>query len=333
MIQLDHIGLAASSPSGLNRFRTLEATLQQIKTLGFDMVEISYVPYGLLINGELRQAALADFAAVLRNAGLRFSMHGLMRLNLAFDPRIDLCKQVMRAEIDICRAIGAGVLVYHSGLQALDALRHGLRRYPFSGDELAQGAKQEVHAFKEIAPYAADAGVIVGMENGDSHLWEHALLTRFGLPRQMLLQHHARLRIEPIVQQLEQIDHPNVGLTLDFAHLWIAANDMGFDYLASVAAATPWVKHLHMSDNFGRLDYGFDHEPDRWALGEADMHMPPGFGSIPLAEAFAALPEYRGDAILEIEKGFLDDAVSGRDHVLRLAHTDRVAHQGILSIS
>lgn len=96
-------------------------------------------------------------------------------------------------------------------------------------------------------------------------MWEHALLNRFGLPRQALLQHHARLRIEPIVQQLEQIDHPNIALTLDFAHLWIAANDLDSDYLASVKAAARWVKHLHLSDNFGRLDHGFNHELDRWA--------------------------------------------------------------------
>ena len=291
MIQLKHIGISVSSPSGPNRFKQLEKSLEYAKALGFDRVEVSYVPYALLINGEVRPSALMDFVAVLKNAGLRYSMHGLMRLNLAFDPRVELCKKILRSEIDICQAIGAGVLVYHSGLQALDALRHGLRRYPFSGNELALGAKQEVQAFKEIGPYAADAGVIVGMENGDSHQWEHTLLSPHGLPRQALLQHHARLKIEPIVRQLEQINHPNIALTLDFAHLWIAANDMEFDYFDGIRAAAPWVKHLHMSDNFGRLDHGFDYEPDRWALGEADMHMPPGLGSVPLHEALAQLPD------------------------------------------
>ncbi|MEZ4836432.1 MAG: TIM barrel protein [Caldilineaceae bacterium] len=99
-------------------------------------------------------------------------------------------------------------------------------------------------------------------------------MTRFGLPREALLKHHARLQITPIVRQLEAIDHPSVGMTLDIAHLHIAAHDMGFDYLDAVAEAAPWVVHLHANDNYGRLDTGFDSEPERWPYGEADIHLP-----------------------------------------------------------
>ena len=95
-------------------------------------------------------------------------------------------------------------------------------------------------------------------------------------------------------------------MTLDIAHLHIAAHDLGFDYLEAVAQAAPWVGHLHANDNFGRLDQGYDHEVDRWAYGEADIHLPPGWGSIPYADVFARLPDYRGDLILEIKPGFAD---------------------------
>ncbi|MCC6170337.1 MAG: sugar phosphate isomerase/epimerase [Caldilineaceae bacterium] len=132
------------------------------------------------------------------------------------------------------------------------------------------------------------------------------MLAHIGLPRAALSAHHARLHIFPIVRQLEVIDHPAVGMTLEIAHLHIAAHDMGFDYLNAVAEAAPWVRHLHANDNFGRLDTGFDGEPDRWPYGEADIHLPPGWGSIPYAEVFARLPEYAGDLILEIKSGFAD---------------------------
>ncbi len=202
------------------------------------------------------------------------------------------------------------VVVYHSGLQALDAARFGVRRKLFSEYELLIGAEQEVAALRELAPFAADAGVIIGIENGDPHQWEHNVIAQFGLPRQALLQHHARLQTAPMVRQLEQIDHPNVGITLDVGHLYIAANDLGFDYLAAVSEAAPWVKHLHVSDNFGKLDHGFDSEPERWAFGEADIHVPPGWGSIPYAEVFTRLEnqtsDFQGDLILEIESGFAD---------------------------
>jgi sugar phosphate isomerase/epimerase len=112
--------------------------------------------------------------------------------------------------------------------------------------------------------------------------------------------------IPPIVRQLEAIDDPAVGMTLDIAHLHIAAHDLGFDYLQAVEQAAPWVRHLHANDNFGRLDWGFDNESDRWPYGEADIHLPPGWGSIPYGEVFARLNGYQGDLILEIKSGFAD---------------------------
>lgn len=305
-MHVHHFGLSINSPPGLDRFAQLERALQFARALGYTMVELNPAPYALIINGEINRNALADFVAVLRNFDLRYSLHGLLRLNLAYDPRHELCKQIMACQIEICRAAKITMLVYHSGLQALDELRYGRRSTPLSEDDLKAGAAREVHAFKQLAPLAADAGVTIGMENGDPHLWEYVVLERHGLPRAALTHHHARLRIEPIVQQLEAIDHLSIGLTLDVAHLFIAAHELNFDYLRAVEVAAPWVRHLHINDNFGRLDAGVDQEPDRWAYGEADLHLPPGWGCIPFRDVFARLVSYSGDLILEIKPGFAD---------------------------
>jgi sugar phosphate isomerase/epimerase len=40
--------------------------------------------------------------------------------------------------------------------------------------------------------------------------------------------------------------------------------------------------------------------------GEADLHLPPGWGAIPFAEAFACLGDYEGDIILEIKNPYWD---------------------------
>jgi sugar phosphate isomerase/epimerase len=80
----------------------------------------------------------------------------------------------------------------------------------------------------------------------------------------------------------------------------------GFRLSGSSRQAAPWVKHLHTNDNVGRLGQGFDAESDRWAYSEADIHLPPGWGSIPYADVFARLPDYRGALILEIKAGFAD---------------------------
>ncbi len=305
-MHINHIGIAFGVSAGARRFQRLEEGLGHLAGLGYRLVEMNPHSLAMIVNGAIRQDVLADFVAVLRNFDLRYTIHGLNRLNLAYDPRHDLCKQIMRCQLEVCRAVGAGVLVYHSGLQALDQVQYGVRRTLLSDYELLVGAEQEVTALRELAPLAADAGVIIGMENGDSHQWEHNVLASFGRPRHELAKHHARLTIPPIVRQLAAIDHPNVAMTLDIAHLHIAAHDLGFDYLTAVEQAAPWVKHLHVNDNFGRLDQGFDTEADRWAYGEADIHLPPGWGSIPYTEVFARLPDYQGDMILEIKAGFAD---------------------------
>lgn len=305
-MQINNIGIAFGVSAGPRRWARLEEGLGWIADQGYCLVEMNPHSLAVIVNGQVRQDVLADYVAVLKNFNLHYTIHGLNRLNLAYDPRRELCKQIMRCQIEVCRAVGAKVLVYHSGLQALDAVHYGVRRTLLSDDELLVGAEEEVAALRELGPLAADAGVIIGMENGDSHQWEHNVLAQFGRPRADLSKHHARLHIPPIVRQLEAIDHPNVGMTLDIAHLHIAAHDMGFDYLEAVEQAAPWVRHLHANDNFGRLDQGFDNEVDRWAYGEADIHLPPGWGSIPYQEAFARLPDFQGNLILEIKAGFAD---------------------------
>ncbi|MFN8443160.1 MAG: sugar phosphate isomerase/epimerase [Caldilineaceae bacterium] len=305
-MNIHNFGLSVSVENGFRKLAQLEATLDHVAAQGFDMVELDMQPFILIINGELQQRHVSDLAAVLKNFKLRYSVHGVSRLNLAYDPRHELCLAIMRAQIEACRQIGARALVYHSGLQALDRVRHGLRETLLSNAELSEGAQREVVAFRSVAPLAADAGLIIGIENGDSHQWEHQVIARFGLPRQELLRHHARLQMQPIVQQLEAINHPNIGMTFDLGHLHIAANDLGFDYLQNVEIAAPWVKHLHISDNCGTLDAGFNNPPDRWSFGEADLHMPPGWAKVPYRDVFARMSNYQGDLILEIDTGFLD---------------------------
>src|SRR5690606_21197258 len=113
---------------------------------------------GIIFDGEVRPAPLTDLVAVTRNFDLRYSVHGLNRLNLAYDSRHDLCRRIMAAQIEVARAVGAGVLVYHSGLQALEAVHHGLRSTLLSETELAEGRTREVRALRTLAEIAADSG-------------------------------------------------------------------------------------------------------------------------------------------------------------------------------
>jgi sugar phosphate isomerase/epimerase len=202
-------------------------------------------------------------------------------------------------------------------LQAVEYPRWGAYPLP-TPDEMQRGAQREVENLRKIAPFAADFGVTLCMENGDPHLWEFEVLRKNDLPDSDLPVYHPRLRIPPIVDQVKAVDHPNVGITLDLAHLHIAAHTVGFDYLEAVAQAAPVTRHLHLNDNFGKLDTGFDDGGDRAAYGEADLHLPPGWGSIPYAEAFKRLADYSGYLILEIKPRYAEYFASSRETIQKM---------------
>jgi sugar phosphate isomerase/epimerase len=163
-----------------------------------------------------------------------------------------------------------------------------------------------VAALHELMPLAAERGVVVGMENRDPHLWELAVLRREGRPAEELPIYHPGMLIPEVVRQVRAVDHPNLGMTLDLGHLYLAANQCGFDFLTAVGQAAPHVRHIHMHDNLGRLDTGLDEIAARLPFGEADLHMPPGWGTIPLAGALAQMPGFNGLCILEIQPRWAD---------------------------
>ncbi len=283
----------------------LESMLSYYKKLGYDVAELGITGLNVIINGSLSHPRLNQIKELLARFPFRYTVHAPNRTNLAYGANHELEQSVLLACIEFCAEIGAKTLVYHSGLQALDLARTRTITLP-DDDTLKRGEEQEITALREIAPIAQDADVVIGMENGDPHLWEYALMKDNRKSSDDLPKYHARLRIQPIIDQLEAIDHPNVGMTLDLAHLHLATHALGEDYVEAVALANPWVKHLHMNDNFGKLDVGFDSELDRLPYGEADLHLPPGWGAIPYQEAFAQLPDYDGDLILEIKYPYWD---------------------------
>ncbi|MYD11847.1 MAG: sugar phosphate isomerase/epimerase [Chloroflexi bacterium] len=298
--------------------RVLVDELARAQSLGFTLAELSIPSLNVIMNGELIPERVAAIKQALAPFDLRYSVHAPGRTNLAYRPDPDIEYRVLEACVRFCGAIGAAVLVYHSGLQALDAARVGRMPLP-SDDELARGAEREVAALSKLAPIAADMGVTIGMENGDPHLWEYLVLKQQGKPLAELAKYHARMRTAAIVAQAEAVNHTNIGITLDLGHLYLATQALGDDYLQAIATAAPWVCHLHINDNFGRLDLGVDYEGYRLPYGEADLHLPPGWGALPYAEAFARLNEYEGDIILEIRSRYrdhLDEALMNTQRLL-----------------
>ncbi len=300
------------------RRQVLADTLAHAQRVGFSGAELPIPGLNVIMNGELIRERVEAVQQAIAPFDFRYSVHAPGRTNLAFGVDHDMEYRVLEACVRFTQAVGGRVLVYHSGLQALDAARTGTASLP-SEYELARGAEREVAALQKLAPIAEDLGVVIGMENGDPHLWEYALLIREGKSPDELSRYHARMRTLALVTQVEAVNHASVGITLDLGHLHLAARALGEEYLEAISTAAPWVCHLHINDNFGKLDAGHDAEGDRLTYGEADLHLPPGWGAIPFAAAFDRLNDYEGDIVLEIKARYrdhLDEALENTGRIL-----------------
>jgi sugar phosphate isomerase/epimerase len=288
---------------------------------GFDGVELSIHGLDVVIHGRLQQGQMDRVREITRRFDFIYTVHPPMRLNLAFPqtgpsgvPELALEKEVFVACLDACAALGAGVMVYHSGLVALHEAAFGLAHLP--DDEALEAARaQEVAALREVMPLAAERGVTVAMENRDPHPWEIALMRRAGLPDDWLPKFHGGLLVPNLVRQVREVDHPALGLTLDLAHLYLAANHCEFDFLEAVGQAAPHVRHVHSNDNFGRLGGVYGGLDERISYGDGDLHLPPGWGAIPQAEALARLSGYEGLCVLEIQPRFRGHFAQGLQYM------------------
>jgi len=304
------IGINADGRRGNFCLAHASEDLSYFQRCGFDAVEVPVHHLDVLVGGRLRRQDVDRVRATIEPFDFAYTVHAPERLNLAHPQKgsrgqveIRLEQDVFVACLDFCAAIGAQVMVYHSGLIALHSVAFGLEDIP-DEEELEQAREREVSALKVLLPLAMERGVVVAMENRDPHPWEIATLVRAGIPPDQLLRYHAGMVIPNLIRQIEDVNHPSLGLTLDYGHLFLAAHHCGFDYLSAVHQAAPYVRHLHASGNCGRLGGVFDGLRTRIPYGDGDLHMPPGWGTIPQEETLTQLPDYEGICVLEIRSRF-----------------------------
>ncbi|MCP4405686.1 MAG: sugar phosphate isomerase/epimerase [bacterium] len=308
----------------------LQGELEFFQSCGFDGVELSIHALDVLVNGKLRQPHLDKIRAVTSKFSFLYTVHAPNRLNFAFPQRwsghpsdLDRERDVFVACLDFCAAVGATVLVYHSGLIALREVAFGLALLP-DDDALEHARKQEVATLRELMPLAAKRGVIVAMENRNPHPWEVAVLVQNKLLPEQLPKYHAGMVIPNLIRQVEEVDHPNLGITLDFGHLFLAATYCGFDYPEAIRMAAPYVRHLHGNDNAGRLGGVVSKQSDQITYGDGDTHFPPGWGEIPHVQALSQLPDYEGMYVLELHPRFRDYCAEALETIRHFVHTKGV---------
>ncbi len=248
----------------------LERELEFFSEVGFEYVEIPPAGLDVIMKGELIPSRLKRIKKLLSRFRFKYTVHApdVVNLRRLTNP---LHKRVLESSVEFAGEIGAENVVYHCGK---------------SSDEIdfseKQQRKAEIRALRSIADLAEKYGVIIGVEN--------------------LINHS----VEEVIGVIEAVNHPKVKMTLDIAHLFIASNYHGWDYIEEIRKALPYAVELHISDTFGEAQERYKDIPDfegfRLMYGIGDLHLPIGYGDIPFSDVSKIILEsnFSGVVILEI---------------------------------
>jgi sugar phosphate isomerase/epimerase len=264
-------------------FEDMRSFLTELGEAGFTHAELGARGLGMIIGGTVQPSRIAVLQEALADSPLRLTLHSSWSSSGRTGNLLDTTSTPMQragllADLEIATAIGAEVLVYHAGV---------LNNIYGDGDSLASGMAVERHELRRLADRAGENGVMIAVENRAP---TSAVITRrsYGL------------RLDLVAELVTEVGHPYVSLCLDTGHAFLAARYLGHDFLGAVRDVAPLVGHIHLSDNFGRMPPVPDADPyEMERLGEGDLHLPPGWGTLPLLDVLSV--PYPRDPIVIVE--------------------------------
>ncbi len=285
-MRIKGFGIDAGVADLSDDFSELSRALEHYAALGFDYVEIPLHGVGVMVGGQLLPSRFEKLCLVLAQFPLRYTVHAPHFLNLMDLENLCLQKQVFLECLRFAASIGAEVMVYHAGRFLPEEFFYMSKGWHL----LSPGLREEMcckerEALQEVAKEAERLGVTIGIENMRPFL--DGSLYSYG--------EHLSL----LVEQVKAVNHPQVGITLDVGHAYLAAQYYHFDFLETIALAAPYVRHIHLHDNFGRVSgYLETNQGELLAAGRGDLHLPVGLGKIPFTGVFGILEKHGFEGVV-----------------------------------
>ncbi|MBI9101066.1 MAG: sugar phosphate isomerase/epimerase [Spirochaetales bacterium] len=255
-------------PSSIHSLEGLTKKLSEIYAAGFQAAELRLDSFPLIIGGEVCQPWLKKLKEIFLSSPLILSTHIGRGLDLRVEENHSLHEQVLESSINICKSLGSSTLVIHYEEESKNNRVENLFM-----ESLLKGAH-----------LAANENVVLCIENIEVE------------------------RVQPVINIVKEIDHPNLKMNFDTGHAFIASKYFDFNFLESLEKALPYLGHLHLSDNTGvfeesRLTDRTTHDTlplgYRFEFGRGDIHLPPFWGKIPFSEVFKQLKDYNNLLICE----------------------------------
>jgi sugar phosphate isomerase/epimerase len=297
-MELRGIGIDIDDQRVKGDLEVLRRELDYFQACAFDVIELTTTGLFFVMNGELRMTRARAIARILGDYPFQYTLHLPDCLNLGSLQQRELEKRIFSSCMAFAQLVDARVLVYHTGQDYLDFASEADRK---------RALELETAALAEFADKAGPAGTMITIENQNPRPGEAQLLADRDIPPERLKMIHPGLFPNAIGRQIDTINSPNLAMTLDLGHLFLAVELTGQDFLSAVENASRLVKHLHMNDNFGQnlssLRYS---RIEQTLYGQGDCHLPLGMGALPIEECIDRLGDYAGYVIFEIRPEYRD---------------------------
>ena len=286
-MQVAGIAINADATSLDGSLEMLRQELDRFAEIGFDQVELAPHGVGVIHGGYLCGEQMKSLLRVLSAYPFGYVAHGPNPMNLMNREQPELERRMFMSSLQFAREIGSGVMVYHAGRWLPE------EHFQLPGMSLPAPDRQkamwdlERTLLQEMGALAAQAGVTIAVENARPYLDVSSYC--YGE------------YLQSLAEMIVQVNHPRVGITLDLGHAWLASCHYSYNLLAGVEAVRPYIRHIHLHDNYGRCCASYEKKQgELLATGRGDLHLPIGWGEVPAREVFACLKDYRGVITLEM---------------------------------
>jgi sugar phosphate isomerase/epimerase len=242
---------------------------------GADYGELVLHGLDAVIGGKLIPARVNSVLDILLSFDLSYTLHLPYELNLLHPETLSLYTDVFLSAIELAKMAGIKVIVFHAGISKRDD---------------CDLFNAEIDRVRLLAKEAGD--IMLAMENP-------VILTDKVFS--------AGLSAQNMTTFCQKVNITNVKLTFDVGHYFLRVGANTEALLSGLKLALPYIGHVHLHDNMGypfpMKEYDYNH---RIACGAADLHLPLGWGKIPIEEVLNDLSGFSGIINLEIEKRFSD---------------------------
>ncbi|MCL2124870.1 MAG: sugar phosphate isomerase/epimerase [Oscillospiraceae bacterium] len=263
----------------------LDEELRLFNKAGAECCELVLQGLDVVIGARVIEQRMRAVIDVLRRHDFVYTLHLPHGLNLLDAENLEVNMRVFRAAIDFARAAGISLLNHHAGMYKIDdKIKLDGKAPPDSNTMI----KNEIEQVKSLAQEAPD--IIFCMENA-----------LFGTDPEI----SAAAGADSMIEFYKQVDLPNFKLTFDIGHSYLWNKGDNSALLGDMAKLLPYVGHIHLHDNCGvRVGMRAAFGGNGIVTGGGDIHLPLGWGNLPIIDALALTKDYEGIINLEIEQRF-----------------------------